>query len=62
MSAHELNSLKAEEMMQTKAFLVYKDRLIEYFRSFVKSLQVNVGMIEIYIKNVEEDKLKTILN
>ena len=62
MSAHELNSSKAEEMMQTKAFLVYKDRLIEYLRSFVKSLQVNVGMIETYIKNVEEDKLKTILN
>lgn len=59
---HELNSLKAEEMMQTKAFLVYKDRLIEYLRTFVKSLQVNVGMIETYIKNVEEDQLKTILD
>lgn len=36
-----LNSVKAEEMMQTQAFLAFKDRLIEYLRGFVKSLQVN---------------------
>ena len=32
----ELNSVKAEEMMKTKEFLVFKDRLIEYLRSFCK--------------------------
>ena len=35
----ELNSVKAEEMMKTTEFLVFKDRLIEYLRSFVRSLQ-----------------------
>lgn len=42
----DLNSIKAEELMKTKEFLVFKDRLIEYLRSFVKSLQVNVSKIE----------------
>lgn len=42
----ELNSIRAEEMMKTKEFLVFKERLIEYLRSFVKSLQINVTAIE----------------
>ena len=32
----DLNSVKAEEMMHTKEFLVFKDRLIEYLRCFIK--------------------------
>ena len=42
----DLNSVKAEEMMLTKEFLVFKDRLIEYLRGFIKGLQRNVGVIE----------------
>lgn len=42
----DLNSIKAEEMMRTKEFLVFKDRLVEYLRSFIKGLQRNVGVIE----------------
>ena len=42
----DLNSVRAEEMMHTKEFLVFKDRLIEYLRSFIKGLQKNVGVIE----------------
>ena len=42
----DLNSVRAEEMMHTKEFLVFKDRLIEYLRSFIKGLQRNVGVIE----------------
>ena len=42
----DLNSMRAEEMMHTKQFLVFKDRLIEYLRSFIKGLQRNVGVIE----------------
>lgn len=57
----ELNSVKAEEMMKTKEFLVFKDRLIEYLRSFVKSLQVNVTAIEQYIKTVEGPVVEDIL-
>lgn len=57
----ELNSIKAEEMMKTKEFLVFKDRLIEYLRSFVKSLQTNVNVIEQYLKNTDSQKMEKIL-
>lgn len=32
----DLNSVKAEELMHTREFLVFKDRLVEYLRSFIK--------------------------
>lgn len=57
----ELNSVKAEEMMKTREFLVFKDRLIEYLRSFVKSLQINVSAIEQYLKNTEDTDIRRIL-
>ncbi len=57
----ELNSVKAEEMMRTKEFLLFKDRLIEYLRSFVKSLQVNVTAIEQLLREVDREKVKMIL-
>lgn len=57
----ELNSVKAEEMMRTKEFLVFKDRLIDYLRSFVKSLQLNVGKIEQYLRQVEAETVERII-
>ncbi len=57
----ELNSVKAEEMMKTKAFLVFKDRLTEYLRTFVKSLQVNVTAIEQIMKRIPEETVVRIL-
>ena len=51
----DLNSVKAEEMMRTKEFLVFKDRLIEYLRSFIKGLQRNVGVIEENLRLLEEE-------
>ena len=53
----ELNSVKAEQMMKTQEFLIFKDRLIEYLRSFVKSLQINASAIEQYLKNTEEHQI-----
>ena len=50
----ELNSVKAEEMMKTKEFLLFKDRLIEYLRSFVKGLQANVSAIEQKLWNIDK--------
>ena len=57
----ELNSVKVEEMMKTKEFLVFKDRLIEYLRSFVKSLQINVTAIEQQLRNMDEEVVKSVL-
>ena len=54
----ELNSVKAEEMMKTREFLVFKDHLIEYLRSFVKSLQVNVNAIEQALRKVRPETVK----
>ncbi|RHO86993.1 TIGR02677 family protein [Ruminococcus sp. AF41-9] len=51
----DLNSVKAEEMMHTKEFLVFKDRLIEYLRSFIKGLQRNVGVIEESLRSQKEE-------
>lgn len=57
----ELNSVKAEEMMKTREFLVFKDRLIEYLRSFVKSLQINVSAIEQILRGVHPDTIRILL-
>lgn len=51
----DLNSVKAEEMMHTKEFLVFKDRLIEYLRNFIKGLQRNVGVIEENLREQDEE-------
>lgn len=56
-----LNSARAEELMRTKDFLVFKDNLIEYLRTFVKALQLNVMVIESYIKHITESQLEEIL-
>ncbi len=39
-------SLKAEERMKTKEFIVYKDALISYLKEFVIELQKNATVIE----------------
>lgn len=57
----ELNSVKAEELMRTKAFLMFKDRLIEYLRSFVKSLQVNVAAIEQQFREMDPEVVERVL-
>ena len=51
----DLNSVKAEEMMHTKQFLLFKDRLVEYLRSFIKGLQRNVGVIEENLRALSPD-------
>lgn len=58
----DLNSAKAEELMKTKEFLVFKDKLIEYLRSFVKGLQMNAPVIEKMVKNVGEEELDFIFH
>ena len=56
----ELNSVKAEEMMKTREFLLFKDRLIEYLRSFVKGLQANVSAIEQKLRNMDRETVNQI--
>jgi uncharacterized protein (TIGR02677 family) len=56
-----LNSVKAEELMKTREFLVFKDHLVEYLRSFVKSLQLNVTVIEQMLGEMDEQKVLPLL-
>lgn len=58
----ELNSLKAEEMMKTRQFLVFKDKFLEYLRQFVKSLQYHSGTIEGCLRKVSEEQCNHILH
>lgn len=58
----DLNSLKAEEMMKTKGFLLFKDKLVDYLRSFVKSLQLNVGSIERILGEISESILDEVFS
>lgn len=58
----DLNSVKAEEMMRTKEFLVFKDKLVEYLRNFIKGLQRNVGIIEEHLRLLDEDVLERVLD
>lgn len=49
-----LNSARAEELMKSREFLVFKDQLIMYLRSFVRRLQEQGLIIEGLLKNIEE--------
>ncbi len=53
--------VKAEEIMKTNQFLIYKDKLVEYFRDFVKALQRYSYMIENVITDISQDHEKIVL-
>lgn len=57
---HSLNSLKAEEMMKTKEFLIFKEQLTTYLNTFVRLLQVNEAQIQMSLKRVKESDLQQI--
>lgn len=56
-----LNSAKAEQLMQSAEFLVYKDNLIEYLRSFVKGLHLNASAIENRLRNTGQEIYEEII-
>lgn len=57
-----LNSAKAEELMKTEAFLLYKDKLINYLRTFVKAMQEQGMLIALQLENITEEDLQYIFN
>ena len=48
--------------MRTKEFLVFKDKLVEYLRNFIKGLQKNVGVIEETLRFLDPELLKHVLD
>lgn len=57
----DLYSLKAEEMMKTREFLVFKDKFIDYLRDFIKELQFNSNAIEYILMQLEETTIEKVL-
>ncbi|GAU77733.1 TIGR02677 family protein [Fusibacter sp. 3D3] len=48
---------KAEELLKTKHFLIYKEKLVDYLRHFIKALQQHGHEISIFLKTIaQEDK------
>jgi uncharacterized protein (TIGR02677 family) len=56
------HSLRAEERMKTREFIVYKDALIDYLREFVKGLQKNAYRIEEALRNVPKESIRGVLD
>jgi uncharacterized protein (TIGR02677 family) len=55
------HSAKAEELMKTKSFMLYKEKLVEYLRHFIKELQQYAYEIEMLLRAItEEEKEKLI--
>jgi uncharacterized protein (TIGR02677 family) len=54
-------SQKAEDLMKSREFIVYKDSLVEYLRDFVKGLQKNAHFIEEVLSKTSQDKAEKIL-
>ena len=57
-----LNTAKAEEMMKSKEFLIFKDKLIVYLRTFVKSLQENSMILQQHLTTISEQEIISVLN
>lgn len=57
----DLYGLKAEELMKTKEFLIFKDKFIDYLRDFIKGLQYNGSAIEYFLKDVDKNYIKIVL-
>lgn len=52
----EWYSIKAEELMKSRSFLAYKEKLIEYLRHFIKELQHHAFEIERVLKALTLDE------
>lgn len=57
-----LNSAKAEELMKTTEFLIYKDKIIMYLRTFVIAMQNTGNLISLILSNINLDDLELIFD
>lgn len=56
-----LSNAKAEEMMKTQQFLIFKEKIIQYLRNFVKGLQEEALGLEEFIKGMDEQTVECLL-
>ncbi len=56
------NSVKADEMMKSKSFILYKEKLVDYLRHYIKELQSHAYDIEVLLKQVSAAEVSEILD
>lgn len=56
------NSIKADELMKSKNFLLYKEKLVDYLRNFVKELQFFAHEIEVLLLKVSADEQRILID
>lgn len=56
-----LNNAKAEEMMKTQQFLLFKEKIIQYLRNFVKGLQEEALGLEEFIKAIDNQVMESLI-
>jgi len=56
-----LQGSRADELMKTEAFIVYKDRMIEYLRDFIKDLQRFSSAIEEFLRKLDASAVKGVV-
>ncbi|UZQ52343.1 TIGR02677 family protein [Clostridium kluyveri] len=57
----DLYGIKADELMKTREFIIFKDKFIDYLRDFIKSLQYNSSHIEYLLGNLDKDQVNEVL-
>lgn len=57
----ELNGLNTDEMLMSKEFVLFKDRIIQYLRTFVKGLQEEGMILETFVKDINPKHVDLIL-
>lgn len=50
----DFHSTRAEELMKTREFMVFKDKFIDYFRDFIQELQLQAVAIEDILLHMSE--------
>jgi len=57
----ELNSARAEELMKTTEFIMFKDKLVDYLQTFIRSLQKNTAAIKVYLSSAKPEEITAIV-
>lgn len=57
-----LNSAHAEEMMQTEQFLIFKDQLLIYLRTFIRTLQEHTIVLEEILNQISQEQMQQLFN
>lgn len=58
----ELNGINADEMLMSKEFVLFKERIIQYLRTFVKGLQEEGMILETFMKGIDPKLIEIIFN